>query len=1224
MDLSLRDYVLIDTNCKNDTTFIPDTGAEISIIKENLVLNNSEINEHDFCFITGVTEGRIKTLGKVYITLYVEEFQLTQPFYVVPDDTPIPVDGLLGKIFHKKYKAAVDYRDNCLKLRLQREIYIPLQDDAKEDLVIPPRSEVIRLFKMNISEDSVVMNDEIQKGVFIASTIISKNAPFIKIVNTTSNTQIIKNIKLHTEPLKNFCTFTMQDTPRERNRTVMKILNKKINNKSLATLCENYTDIFAHPDDPVTINNFYEQNLTLIDEVPVYKRQYRNPRVHKLEIRKQIVKMLNHGIIQHSKSPYNSPILLVPKKDPSNPQNRKWRLVVDFRDLNKKLIPDKFPLPRIEDILDQLGKAKFFSVIDLMSGFHQIPLAAESRKYTAFSCDDGFFEFTRLPFGLSVSPNSFSRMMSIAFSGLTPEKAFLYMDDLIVFGISESHHLSNLKSVFEVCRKYNLKLNPDKCQFFRTEVTYLGHHLSDKGILPDKSKFSVIDQFPVPKNADETKRFIAFCNYYRRFIKNFAEISYPLNKLTRKRVEFVWTQECQESFEKLKEALIDPQILKYPDFEKEFIVITDASNIACGAILAQEYDGIDLPVAFASRAFTKGESHKSPIEKELAAIHWALQHFKPYLYGLKFKVKSDHRPLVYLFSMRNPTSKLVRMRMDLEDFDFIVEYIKGKENVGADALSRIHVSELLKMNESLNQNILVVTRSKARQLCQNTNSTQQLNKEQSSNQNVNIFEVLNPKEVDHWHEIKFILNSQSKRNYLVGESSNSQKTLNRISEGHCLIGVNLNNKNACIILKINLGNFFKGNGHHLTNLNNILAQIEHQAAAHNIREMKILSNDDIFAQIQINEFKNAQEALKLMKIAIVRSPTPVCNEDDKRKILVKFHNDPLYGGHCGQSRMFKKLSQFYSWPKMRENIKQYVQKCHQCQMNKPNNKNKPKSVITSTPQKSFDLITIDTVGPLPVTPEGYRYILTIQCELSKFVVAGPIKDKSAASVAKGLFEHFIYLHGFMKGIRTDRGTEYVNQIFSELTDICKITHDKSVPYHPQTIGGLERNHRVLNEFFRHYINETFDNWADLIKYYVFAWNSTPNEQIGDYTPFELIYAQRPNLPPFLMNDRLDPLYNIDNYAKELKYKLQLAQGRAKNFLLKIKHKRVESLNEKVEPDNIKVGDVVKIRDEARGKLDPWFKGPYEVISFTTTNCVVKDSLGVTQEVHLERVKKYYK
>lgn len=290
--------------------------------------------------------------------------------------------------------------------------------------------------------------------------------------------------------------------------------------------------------------------------------------------------------------------------------------------------------------------------------------------------------------------------MTIALAGLAPENAFVYIDDIIVTGCSMRHHLFNLHKVLNRLRKYNLKLNLDKCRFFNTEVNYLGHRITDKGILPDASKYETIKNYPIPENADEVRRFVAFCNYYRKFVPHFATIADPLNQLLKKRRQFVWTHTCQNSFNTLKRFLMSPMVLQYPDFSKPFILTTDASDTGSGAVLSQNINGNDLPIAFASKGFTPGERNKSTILKELTAIHWAMNYFKPYLYGRKFVVRTDHRPLVFLFNMKNPTSKLTRMRLDLEEFDFTIEYISGKANVTADALSRVHISsdELKSMN----------------------------------------------------------------------------------------------------------------------------------------------------------------------------------------------------------------------------------------------------------------------------------------------------------------------------------------------------------------------------------------------------------------------------------------------------------------------------------------------------------------------------------------------
>lgn len=249
-------------------------------------------------------------------------------------------------------------------------------------------------------------------------------------------------------------------------------------------------------NEKLTTNNFYKQKIRLKDDSPVYRRNYRIPQSQQTTIDSEVQKLIENDVIEPARSPYNSPILLVPKK--SKDGERKWRLVVDYRELNKKVIPDKFPLSRIDELLDLLGRSRYFSVIDLQSGFHQIELEENFREMTAFSTNKGQWQFKRVPFGLNISPDGFSRMMSLAFGGMKPETALLYMDDIVVLGCSENHHLRNLEQVFEVCRKYQLKLNPDKCEFFRHEVVFLGHRCTGEGVLPDQTKFEAIRNYLVP------------------------------------------------------------------------------------------------------------------------------------------------------------------------------------------------------------------------------------------------------------------------------------------------------------------------------------------------------------------------------------------------------------------------------------------------------------------------------------------------------------------------------------------------------------------------------------------------------------------------------------------------------------------------------------------------------------------------------------------------------
>jgi hypothetical protein len=298
-----------------------------------------------------------------------------------------------------------------------------------------------------------------------------------------------------------------------------------------------------------------------------------------------------------------------------------------------------------------------------------------------------------MPFGLKNAPAAFQRLMYAVLAGLLGLRCFVYIDDIVIYGATLTEHIRRIIAVLIRLRKYNLKLKPSKCAFLRKEVVYLGHVISEKGISPDPSKLIAVKEFPTPKKLKDIQSFIGLAGYYRKFIENFSKLAKPLTKLTRKGEKFTWSIEQQNAFELLKEKLTTAPVLNYPDFSKEFIVTTDASDFAIGAILSQGVVGQDRPIAYASRVLCKAEQNYNTTEKELLAIVWAVKHFRPYLYGVRFKIITDHKPLIWLFNVTDPGSRLIRWRLKLEEYDYEIIHKAGKSNLNADALSRNPITE---------------------------------------------------------------------------------------------------------------------------------------------------------------------------------------------------------------------------------------------------------------------------------------------------------------------------------------------------------------------------------------------------------------------------------------------------------------------------------------------------------------------------------------------------
>jgi len=304
-----------------------------------------------------------------------------------------------------------------------------------------------------------------------------------------------------------------------------------------------------------------------------------------------------------------------------------------------------------------------------------------------------------MPFGLKGAPATFQRLMSTVSSGVQGLKCLVYLDDITVFGETLQMHNDKLRDVFARLRMHNLKLQPDRCEFLRKEVTYLGLKLTTQGLLPDSDKVKAVKEFPTPTNTCQLRAFLGLCGYYRRFIRNFSKIAKPLTELLRKNTPFVWNQRIDEAFITLKNLLTSEPLLQYPDFTKPFLLTTDASNEALGAILSQGPIGRDLPIAYASRTLINAEKNYSTTEKELLAIVWGCKQFRQYLYGRKFTIVTDHKPLTWVFNVKDTSSRLLRWRLKLEEYDYDIVYKPGTRNTNADALHRINVTEVKPVTE---------------------------------------------------------------------------------------------------------------------------------------------------------------------------------------------------------------------------------------------------------------------------------------------------------------------------------------------------------------------------------------------------------------------------------------------------------------------------------------------------------------------------------------------
>ena len=643
----------------------------------------------------------IKTRGFIEIKINDKKTK----FHIVDKTFNIQSCGILGLQFLKENSAIMFFNNENVILNIKEINHI-----KNQLITLPARSRKIITLNTNSNlKEGFLERIDAGNGIFLGNSLVGCENGKIKVFAINST---LRDVELTLPPVeiqefevlnpdepkgKISHNLEQSSTLNTRLSKILEVLDLSCLNdeekSSLIEVISKYPHRFKIEGDILGTTNVVMHEIRTADENPTFQRQYRIAEIHSEEILNQTNELIKTNFIEESDSPYNSPIWIVPKK-PDAQGNKRWRMVIDFRQLNKKTISDAYPLPNITHILDQLGGAQYFSTLDLAMGFHQVPMHPNSKSKTAFSTPYGHFQFKRMPFGLKNAPATFQRLMNKVLSGLQGHEILVYMDDIVIYARSLQEHTKKLTILLERLETANLTLEPSKCMFLRKEVGYLGHIISNEGVKPDPKKIEAVRKFPRPKTIKNIKEFLGLAGYYRRFIQNFSTIAKPLSYLLKKNVRFSWTNIQQTAFDKLKNTLCTYPLLQYPNFAKPFTVSTDASNYGIGGVLSQYTSGKDLPVAYASRTLSDTETNYSTIEKELLAILFCVETFRPYLYGRKFTLETDHRPLVWLHNVKNPGSKLTRWRFRLSEYDYDIVYKKGSINSNADALSRNPLQEM--------------------------------------------------------------------------------------------------------------------------------------------------------------------------------------------------------------------------------------------------------------------------------------------------------------------------------------------------------------------------------------------------------------------------------------------------------------------------------------------------------------------------------------------------
>lgn len=1047
--------------------------------------------------------------------------------------------------------------------------------------------------------------------------------------------------------------------------------------RDIKSIIQKFNHIFFLEGDELTYSRAAMHEIETTTNIPINKRQYRMPESTKSHIDEQIAEMLKLGIIKPSKSPWNAPVLCVPKKCDAN-GNKRYRIVVDFRALNLITKPFVYPIPLINEILDNIGNSKFFSSIDLKSGFYQIPIDSRDAAKTAFSTSKGHYEFTRMPMGLKNSPSTFQKLMNTILYEIQPVKAFVYLDDIVVFGTTIEEHNLNLCKILEALRKNNLKVEPEKCNFLKKEIKYLGHIIDENGIRPTDENIKTIKNMKRPQTIRDVRSFLGTVNFYGKFIPNMADKRKHLNNLLKKDTKFIWTKECEDAFNVLKNCLISEPILVRPNFKDTFVITTDASDYAIGAVLSNEKTN-DHPIAFASRALSHSEKRYFIIEKELLAIVWAIEYFKHYIFNQHFIVYTDHRPLIALWRLKETSPTLSKLRLKIQGIGCEIRYKQGKENIVADFLSRMQHEEIKihnteKISENLSNNIVaVVTRQQRRQQTNSpnniiNNSNHNKSIDDNENQTNKLFhdddgEDLNTtidslQAMDIEDETIDVSSKQFSLDDFFDAQNNDELDFKLLKFSKTMIDfdsidgtfVIINSKTAfkelsqLIDLPHGMKDYLDGKTFSFS-MHKIWGIILNgsKRSTINIEELfdgflEGFTKCPNFAKsaenIQIISFRNLQRfpeinILRFFANKFEKFFTLYASEEerifvkveDRETVLKEFHDAPL-GGHVGGKRMLKRISPLFKWDNMKRDVENYVRQCESCQKNKIWPTNKIPMKITTTSSEPFQKIYMDIII-LVQSEDNNRYGLVIQDDLTRFLTVAPMPDQESETVAKTFVDYFICRYGCPLEVVTDQGANFMSSLMKNVCKLLKIKKICTSAYHPQA-NLVERSNRELKIYLRQFILGNPESWDSLLPFFTFEYNSTINSSTG-YSPFELLYGRAARIPTSIFAYKNDSL-TYDDYIAELRATLKGIHEKAKQNLIISKNKRKIIYDRHSNEWQPMWGDLVLVQSIPSGvgkKLQSLWRGPYEVVDIPSEQTTIIKNGTKLEKIHNNRLKKFY-
>ena len=718
---------------------ILDTGSDNSLISKSIVqFCRIPVDNQKTRTFKGLGQEEQKTLGQAKIPFSMFGVDMGETSFDVVDDFVIPEGAILGRQFLARKHIIIDSANNRISIPITKTSKMDIYQDQNEIIkrviyesipVCATKDMSIRdtLTKVPIKYDYYPnyvrcesktkvfyegrCNNKRIKGIDGIMDLEGENK-FVFLVARDGEDESKCKVK-RGEVVGNISTIVELDDEGEQEEewTLEKLqaeidlgeltMEQKENVykmllKTKSALAVNETDIGKAKVTP--------HKIVLTNNTPIWQKPRRFAEPVNEEIERQCQELEMMEIIEKSNSPWSSPVVPIRKVDGC------LRLCIDYRKVNAVTEPEKFPMPNLSDSIYSAHNIKFFTKIDLVKGYYQIPIDEDSRPMTAFSTQHNQYQFKRLSFGLRNSGIQFQRNMQEILSEFSTKKVIVYIDDILIISETFDEHLKLIEKVLTALLKNGIKIKVSKCEFFKKEVSFLGHMISTEGIRKCPKFIEKIQNFPKPTNINQLRKFLGLANFQRKFVSNFSVIAKPLSACTGgpKKKVLSWTPEMEEAYESIKSRLIEEVTLSFPDYSADaepLELYVDASGVGAGACLIQKQNQNYKTIAYSSTAFSPAEQRYSTIERELLALRWGVKNFRAFLFGISFVIFTDHKPLLHLHNMSRDNARLSRTLSELEEYDFEIKYRPGKDNEGADTLSRI-ITEVEVEENKVNENEL--------------------------------------------------------------------------------------------------------------------------------------------------------------------------------------------------------------------------------------------------------------------------------------------------------------------------------------------------------------------------------------------------------------------------------------------------------------------------------------------------------------------------------------